>query len=101
MAFETVKCKKDTRENFAILDESAEKQYRFGMPVNELFKNEWLTCLKFIENQKNVDFIMASGSLPLGVPLDIYAKLSKIAINGSNYELGLSVMSKKRCPNVA
>ena len=79
IAFETVQCKNETRENFAILDESSKKQYRFGMPANELFENEWLECLKIIENQKNVDFIVASGSLPLGVPLDIYAQLSKIA----------------------
>ena len=79
IAFETVQCKNETRENFAILDESSKKQYRFGMPTNELFEKEWLECLKIIENQKNVDFIVASGSLPLGVPLDIYAQLSKIA----------------------
>lgn len=77
--FETINCKNETRENFAILDESNIKQYRFGMPANKLFKSEWSACLKIIKNQKNVNFIVASGSLPLGVPLDIYAKLSKIA----------------------
>lgn len=77
--FVTVHCKNETRENFAILEESTQRQYRFGMPGNELFENEWLECLKIIENEKNIDFIVASGSLPLGVPLDIYAQLSKIA----------------------
>ena len=54
------------------------KQYRFGMPTNELFENEWSKCLKVIEVFKNIDFIVASGSLPTGVPTDIYAELSKI-----------------------
>lgn len=77
--FETMQCKNETRENFAVLDESTNKQYRFGLPSNELFKNEWLECLKLVENQKNVDFIVASGSIPAGVPSNIYAQLSKIA----------------------
>jgi 6-phosphofructokinase 2 len=77
--FEVIDCKSETRESFAILDESTKKQYRFGMPSNKLFKSEWLACLKTIKDQKKVDFIVASGSLPMGVPLDIYAQLSKIA----------------------
>lgn len=77
--FKSIQCQNETRENFAILEESTKKQYRFGMPGNKIFKNEWLECLKIIENQKNIDFIVASGSLPLGVPPDIYAQLSKIA----------------------
>jgi len=81
VSFESIPCKNDTRENFAVLDDSDKKQYRFGMPGNKLFKNEWQACLKIIEKQKNIDFIVASGSLPMGVPLDIYAQLSKIARN--------------------
>lgn len=77
--FKSVECKNETRESFAILEESTKRQYRFGMPTNKLFKNEWSDCLKIIENQNNVDYIVASGSLPVGVPLDIYARLSKIA----------------------
>lgn len=77
--FISIQCQRETRENFAIFEESTTKQFRFGMPGNELFENEWLECLKVIENQKNVDFIVASGSLPVGIPLDIYAQLSKIA----------------------
>lgn len=77
--FEAIPCKNETRESFAILDEASDKQYRFGMPGSALFENEWTACLKIIDNQKNVDFIVASGSLPLGVPPDIYVRLSKIA----------------------
>lgn len=77
--FTSIECKNETRENFAILEESTKKQYRFGMPGNELLESEWSACLKCIENQENVDFIVVSGSLPLGVPSDIFARLSKIA----------------------
>ncbi|UPT69872.1 MAG: 1-phosphofructokinase family hexose kinase [Flavobacterium sp. JAD_PAG50586_2] len=77
--FDAILSKNETRENFAILDKASNKQYRFGMPANELFEDEWMACLKVIENQKNVDYIVASGSLPIGVPLNVYAQLLKIA----------------------
>ncbi|WP_395057658.1 1-phosphofructokinase family hexose kinase [Flavobacterium sp.] len=77
--FVSIQSKNETRENFVILDESTNKQFRFGMPSNEIFENEWKDCLKTIENSKDVDYIIASGSLPPGIPNDIYAKLSKTA----------------------
>jgi 6-phosphofructokinase 2 len=77
--FAIVETKNETRENFVILDESTGKQYRFGMPSNALLESEWKACLRIIENHKNTDFIVASGSLPSGVPHDIYAQLAKIA----------------------
>ena len=69
----------ETRENIVVLDESTNNQYRFGMPSTALLENEWQQCLKAIEDIKNVEFIVASGSLPSGVPLNIYAQLAKIA----------------------
>jgi 6-phosphofructokinase 2 len=77
--FAIVETKNETRENFVIFDESTGKQYRFGMPSNALQESEWKDCIKIIENHKNTDFIVASGSLPPGVPHDIYAQLAKIA----------------------
>ncbi len=77
--FATIETKNETRENFVILDESTNKQYRFGMPSNPLLENELKACLKIIENHKNVDFIVASGSLPPDVPTNIYAQIAKIA----------------------
>jgi 6-phosphofructokinase 2 len=69
----------ETRENIIVLDESTNNQYRFGMPGTELMENEWNRCLKAVEEIKNTDFIIASGSLPPGVPLNIYAQLAKMA----------------------
>jgi 6-phosphofructokinase 2 len=69
----------ETRENIIVLDESTNNQYRFGMPGTELMENEFNKCLKAVEEIKNADFIIASGSLPPGVPLNIYAQLAKMA----------------------
>ncbi len=69
----------ETRENIIVLDESSNNQYRFGMPGTELTETEWKKCLKVLEEINNTGFIIASGSLPPGVPLNIYAQLAKIA----------------------
>jgi 6-phosphofructokinase 2 len=71
----------ETRENIIVLDESANNQYRFGMPGTALSEGEWKQCLKAAEEINNVGFIIASGSLPPGVPTNIYAQLAKIAKN--------------------
>ena len=69
----------ETRENIIVLDESTNNQFRFGMPGTELSESEWKQCLKAVEKISNAGFIIASGSLPPGVPPDIYARLAKIA----------------------
>ena len=69
----------ETRENFIMLESSTNNQYRFGMPGNALADSEWQQCLQAVSDADGVEYIVASGSLPPGVPMDIYAKLSKIA----------------------
>ena len=68
-----------TKENIIILDESNNNQYRFGMPGTALSETEWKHCLKAVEEVEEVAYIVASGSLPPGVPLDIFAQIAKIA----------------------
>jgi 6-phosphofructokinase 2 len=69
----------ETRENIIVLDESSNDQYRFGMPGTELSEKEWKQCLEKAAQINDAEFIIASGSLPPGVPPDIYAQLAKIA----------------------
>jgi len=74
-----IETKNETRENIIVLDESSNHQYRFGMPGTELSESEWQQCLKAIDQINDPEFIVASGSLPPGVPLNIYAQLARIA----------------------
>lgn len=70
-----------TRENLVILDTSSNRQYLFVMTGPQITENEWKACLNNIETVQDVGFIVASGSLPNGVPVDIFVKLAAIAKN--------------------
>lgn len=68
-----------TRENLIILEESTGQQYRFGMPGPQLSNKEWQQCLEEISSVNfKIDFIVASGRLPPGVPEDFYARVARI-----------------------
>lgn len=68
----------ETRENIIILDESSNNQYRFGMPGNALSVQEWNACLQAIADAPELDYVVASGSLPPGVPADVFGQLAKL-----------------------
>lgn len=69
----------DTRENFIVVDVSVNKQYRFGMEGPNVAAAEWQQCLDFLDTQHGVDYIVASGSLAPGIPLDFFGKLAALA----------------------
>ncbi|MHB9075324.1 MAG: 1-phosphofructokinase family hexose kinase [Desulfobaccales bacterium] len=69
-----------TRENFTVLEKSTGQQYRFGMPGPTLQEEEWRRCLEEISCLlAQVDYLVASGRLPPGVPADFYGQLAKLA----------------------
>lgn len=74
-----IEISRHTRENLIVLDSSTNQQYRFGMPGPEITEAEWGACLQAIEREEDLEFIVASGSLPAGVPTDIYARIAAIA----------------------
>jgi 6-phosphofructokinase 2 len=69
----------DTRENLVVVENATNRQFRFGMPGPMVSETEWQACLKSIEAISDLDFIVASGSLPEGIPTDIFAKIAGIA----------------------
>jgi 6-phosphofructokinase 2 len=74
----TVETKYHTRENMIVLDLATNQQYRFDMPGPQLFEEEWQQCLQMVK-ENDSQFIVVSGSLPPGVPADIFARVSKMA----------------------
>lgn len=67
-----------TRESFVVYEESSTLQYRFTMPGPELSAEEWIACLEAVFNLEP-DIIVASGSLPAGVPAEFYGEITRYA----------------------
>ena len=67
------------RENVIVLEQSSNNQFRFGFPGAKLNEHEWQQCLDAIDRIEDAKYIVASGSLPEGVPPDIFGRLALIA----------------------
>ncbi|MEO8886730.1 MAG: 1-phosphofructokinase family hexose kinase [Mucilaginibacter sp.] len=78
IVIETVEC---TRINMVVEDTTNHKQYLLDMPGNTVKENEWQACLNAIKDMPDVKYIVASGSLPPGIPTDIFARIALIAKN--------------------
>jgi 6-phosphofructokinase 2 len=66
-----------TRESFTVNETSTGQQYRFVLPGPRLTSAERARCLDELRiAADSADFVVASGSLPPGVPLDYYQRVS-------------------------
>ncbi len=71
-----------TRENFAVMEQSSENQFRFVMPGPQFSDMERDKILKVIrELDPFPDYVVASGSLPPDTPDDFYRRLGDIIGN--------------------
>ncbi len=68
-----------TRENLIVLDSASNLQYRFGMPGPVIEEKEWKKLLSILEQMNDISYLVASGSVPAGVPTDIFARIASIA----------------------
>jgi 6-phosphofructokinase 2 len=68
----------ETRENIIIFEEKNQQQFRFGMPGSKLYPGEFQECLNKIQKISHIEILVASGSLPVGVPTTIYAEMTKL-----------------------
>jgi 6-phosphofructokinase 2 len=67
------------RESLVILEEFSSLQYRFGMPGPEFQEQEWQQSLYALSAvEPTPDYLVASGSLPPGVPTDFYARVARV-----------------------
>ena len=68
-----IKVETETREDFSVTERSTGSQFRFVLPGEPLREAEWHQCLEALGASKP-NFVVASGSLPPGVPDDFYAR---------------------------
>ena len=69
-----------TRENVNVREEETGKQFRFVFPGPPLAAAEWERCIETLsELEPFPRLLVVSGSLPPGVPADLYAGLARKA----------------------
>lgn len=69
-----------TRESFTVTEKRSGEEYRFVLPGPTLTEAEWQACLDALaEAAVGAGFIVASGSLPPGAPVDFYARVARLA----------------------
>jgi 6-phosphofructokinase 2 len=68
-----------TRENFNVLEESSGRQFRFCQAGPTLSQEDVERCVGLLRGLRPAPaFVVASGSLPPGVPPDFYARLAHL-----------------------
>ena len=68
-----------TRESFTVNEESSGEQYRFVLPGPRLTSVEQAKCLDELRYAaRSAEIVVASGSLPPGVPSDFYQQVADI-----------------------
>ena len=73
----------ETREDFTVLETVSGRPYRFVLPGPRLCDQEWRAYLdtfaSHVSQARPPRFVVASGSLPPGVPADFYARIARTA----------------------
>src|SRR6185437_3104563 len=85
----TIGVSEETREDITVLERTTELQYRFIQPGPKLTEQEWQACLEAVislyrrdisaPQDRRARFVVASGSLPPGVPDDFYSQIASAA----------------------
>ena len=75
----------DTRENLSVLETSTGREFRFVLPGPTAALADWQAGLQVLRTSTSVTpaatrrWVIASGSLPPGVPDDFYAQAARLA----------------------
>lgn len=76
----TIPIENEIRENIVVRENVTNLQYRFVMPGAPLTEKEVHLCFEILQQLKPTpNYIVASGSLPPGLPDNFFARLAKIA----------------------
>lgn len=70
----------ETRENFSVFETSTGREFRFVLPGPTVTEREWQSCSAYVDALNPAPrYIVLSGSLPPGAPIDIYARIASSA----------------------
>lgn len=68
----------ETRVSTSVFERETRREYRFVTAGPEIAADEWRACEARLSEAK-CDYLVASGSLPPGVPGDFYARIARMA----------------------
>lgn len=68
----------ETRVSTSVFERETRREYRFVTSGPTVSSEEWRACEEAI-SQVSCDYLVASGSLPQGVPEDFYARIARSA----------------------
>lgn len=74
----TIRISGETRVSTVVHERSTGQEYRFVPEGPEVAEAEWTECLARLGDARH-DYLVASGSLPRGAPVDFYAQAAAIA----------------------
>ncbi|MCH8498947.1 MAG: 1-phosphofructokinase family hexose kinase [Marinobacter sp.] len=77
LAYRCLPTEAETRQNFALSEQSTGRLYHFVFPGPQLQTSEWQACLAAMDTlPAATEYLILSGSLPAGVPEDFYAQVA-------------------------
>ncbi len=77
ITLERVRVRGATRQNYAVTERTTGHQFRFIHPAAPMSRAEWTRCLETtVEMAADASLVVASSSLPPGVPDNVYALLA-------------------------
>ena len=79
LEYEAFPIKNETRENLILFDQAKNNQYLLNSPGPEVSESEWQGFLDVLEKKITAGYLVASGSLPIGIPADFFGRLAAIA----------------------
>lgn len=79
IAMNVVHIAEETREDVNVIEAETGLEYRFVVPGPQLGIDEWKYLLAAVRSVKpHPDYVVASGTLPPGVPVDFYGRLAAL-----------------------
>lgn len=78
ISMQTLELPAETRENFSVLETTSNLQYRFTLPGLALQERDAQACLELVR-QLQPEILVASGSLPPGLPETYYEQVAAFA----------------------
>lgn len=90
--FKTLPIDQETRENIVVQETVSNSQFRFVMPGASLSQADADRCFALLQELKPTPtYIVASGSLPPGLPQDFFGQLARVAEKiGARYVIDTS-----------